>query len=181
MRAQVRRVRAGEWQRLRELRLAALADSPSAFLATWSEEAAFAEDVWKARAADGEAGDERVTFVTEDGGEWLGLATGLASVTIMQRLGHAIADGGAVLVGMFVVPHARRRGVGRALVEAVAAWARAGSAPALHLWVTATNAGAIELYRRCGFRTLPPAPARPGEAARQEICMTRDLVARVER
>src|SRR5262245_23828608 len=57
-----------------------------------------------------------------------------------------------VLVGMFVAPAERGRGVGRALVDAVIAWARDRRATALCLWVTSTNYSAIKLYTCCDFR-----------------------------
>jgi ribosomal protein S18 acetylase RimI-like enzyme len=41
--------------------------------------------------------------------------------------------------------------VGRALTEAVIAWAGAKGARSLTRWVVATNVAAAELYRRAGF------------------------------
>jgi ribosomal protein S18 acetylase RimI-like enzyme len=58
-----------------------------------------------------------------------------------------------VLVGMYVSGEARGHGVGAALVHAVIGWARERKAEGLGLWVTATNAAAISLYRRCGFQS----------------------------
>ena len=46
----------------------------------------------------------------------------------------------------------RGRGVGRALADAVVAWARDRRATALCLWVTSTNYSAIKLYTSCDFR-----------------------------
>ena len=73
-----------------------------------------------------------------------------------------------VLLGMFVAPAARERGVGAALVEAVVAWARARGAVGLCLWVTATNSPANALYEKCGFR-------RTGESKPVGLRMVRDL------
>ncbi len=52
---------------------------------------------------------------------------------------------------MWVAPFARGRGVGDALVHAVAAWARQQDAKRVTLAVYPDNAGAIALYRRNGF------------------------------
>jgi GNAT superfamily N-acetyltransferase len=139
----VRRVRADEASRLRALRLRALADAPWAFGSTLAREEALAEQVWRERAAQGAAGETAVTYVAEDADRWIGMATGLVTETEPARLD---------LVGMFVEPAARGRGVGGALVEAVLAWARARGAGGLYLWVTTTNRAAITLYERCGFR-----------------------------
>lgn len=65
----------------------------------------------------------------------------------------------AVLFGMAVRPEARGRGVGRALVEAVVAHARAR--PGTHvvtLTVTEGNAPAERLYAACGFRAFGTEP-----------------------
>ena len=74
----VRRVQAEEWERLRAIRLRALADAPMAFGSTLSREAAFPEHVWQERAEGGASGADRATFIAERDGEWIGLATGLA-------------------------------------------------------------------------------------------------------
>jgi [ribosomal protein S18]-alanine N-acetyltransferase len=55
------------------------------------------------------------------------------------------------LVDLAVAPEARRAGVGRALLDAVIAEARAGDARLLLLEVRAGNAPALALYRSAGF------------------------------
>ncbi|PYO36867.1 MAG: GNAT family N-acetyltransferase [Candidatus Rokuibacteriota bacterium] len=163
---EVRRIRPGEGLRLRALRLHALADAPMAFGSTLAREEAFADRVWDERATGGAGGDERVTFIAERDGRWIGVATGLADDP----------DGpGPVLVGMFVDPAERGRGVGRALVEAVTAWARARGAGCLCLWVTSTNNPAIALYDRCGFRPTGDTQPLAHTPALTELRMVRDL------
>lgn len=141
----VRRIRPDEWRELRDRRLAALADVPTAFGSTLAVEQAYPDDTWRERALGASAGCERATFVAERDAAWLGSVTGLAGR-------FANPAGVPLLVAMYVVPDARGGGVGRALVEAVIAWARECSASALGLSVTDTNASAIALYQRCGFR-----------------------------
>jgi GNAT superfamily N-acetyltransferase len=141
----VRRIDAGEGLRLRGFRLHALADAPTAFGSTLAREEAYAEEVWHQRATEGAAAIERVTFVADRGGEWLGMASGLAG-TPQQSL-----PMGPVLVGMFVDRSARRLGVGVALIGSVGGWAASHGHEWLHLWVVSTNAPALGLYRRLGF------------------------------
>lgn len=58
----------------------------------------------------------------------------------------------ATLFGMMVPEAARGRGIGRALVEAALALARArGGVLLVNLTVTEGNAAAQALYERCGF------------------------------
>ncbi|HWN55295.1 MAG TPA: GNAT family N-acetyltransferase [Verrucomicrobiae bacterium] len=143
---EVRRIRAHEGPQLRPLRLHALADAPTAFGSTLAREEAFPESVWHERAARGASGGDGVTFIAEHDGQWVGLATGLVEDPEDAK------GSGPVLVGMFVDRGKRRCGVGVALVEAVASWARERGAARLALWVTSSNEPAIALYRRCGFR-----------------------------
>jgi GNAT superfamily N-acetyltransferase len=163
---EVRRIRPDEGVRLRALRLGALADAPSAFGSTLAREQAFPDHIWHERAAGGASGNERATFVAERDGRWIGLATGLAN------------DPGTsepVLVGMFVDRGERGRGVGVALVEAVAAWARERGASRLYLWVTSTNSAAIALYDRCGFRPTGETKPLAHTPSLTELRMVQDL------
>jgi GNAT superfamily N-acetyltransferase len=146
MAAEVRRIRPDEGPRLRAHRLRALADAPMAFGSTLAREEAFTDDVWRDRAAGGASGADRVTFIAERDGRWIGLASGLAADPDDPERAEPL------LVGMFVDGAERGRGIGAALVEAVVAWARARGATRLWLWVTATNDPAVALYGKCGFR-----------------------------
>ncbi|HZT48743.1 MAG TPA: GNAT family N-acetyltransferase [Hyphomicrobiaceae bacterium] len=145
MKPEIRRIRSGEGSKLRSLRLRALAETPLAYGSTLAREQGYSDDLWRERAAGASAGCDRATFVAERDGQWLGLATGLARPDDAQSTG-------PLLVGMFVDGTARQSGVGAALVEAVASWARACGSSRLALWVTSGNEPAEALYRRCGFR-----------------------------
>jgi RimJ/RimL family protein N-acetyltransferase len=150
----IRRIRADEALELRALRLRALSEAPTAFGSTLAREQAFPELAWHERAAGAASGVARATFVAEDAGRWVGMATGVARHP--DDLQHS-----PILIGMFVDATQRGRGVGAALVERVTEWARTLGAEKLYLWVTSTNRAAIALYERCGFRRT--AETRPLE------------------
>lgn len=169
MKLRVRQIRPEEGLRLRALRLRALADAPMAFGSTLAREEAFPEDVWHERAAGGASGADRVTFIAERDGQWVGLATGLAADPDEPDKGEPL------LVGMFVEPVERGRGLGAALVAAVVAWARARGATSLYLWVTATNDSAIALYDKCGFRRTGSQRPVAHSPSLAETRMVRDL------
>ena len=57
----------------------------------------------------------------------------------------------ADVTNVAVLPEYRRRGIGRALVEALCAEARARGARLLHLEVRASNSPALALYEASGF------------------------------
>jgi GNAT superfamily N-acetyltransferase len=64
----IRRVREGEGERLREIRLGALTDAPSAFDSSLSAERELPAEVWERRAAAGAAGVNAVTYFAEENG-----------------------------------------------------------------------------------------------------------------
>ena len=166
---EVRQIRAEEGLKLRAVRLRALADAPTAFGSTLAQEEKVPERVWHERAGGGAIGADRVTFVAEHGGQWIGIATGLAGDPEEPN------DPRPLLVGMFVAPEARRCGVGAALVRAVVRWARELRATGLSLWVTSTNSSAIELYLKCGFRRTGETKPQALFSALTEVRMVLDL------
>ena len=124
---ELRWIRSDERLKLRSLRLRALADAPMAFGSTVTREESFSENVWHERTAGGACGADRVTFIIERDREWLGLASVIAKDPSNP------ADPGPFLVGMFVDSAERGHGLGAALVEAVAGWARSRGAGRLYL------------------------------------------------
>ena len=148
-----------DWQALREIRLQALRDAPYAFASTHAREGAFADDEWRQRAIrDGSF----LAFLPE-----VSLA-GLGG-------GYLAAPDTAELISMYVRPQARGRGVGEAIIEAVAGWAIQQGAATMHLWVTETNKPARMLYERCGFTVTAERQPLPSNPALGEIAMARPL------
>jgi GNAT superfamily N-acetyltransferase len=148
---EVQRVQAAEWQELRELRLRALADAPGAFASTLEREAAFPADVWRQRA---QGGPGSANFIARADG----LAVGMAAV-IAEPI-----PGRMQLVGMWVDPRRRRRGVARALISHAVRWSRDHQARELIAWVAEPNTAARRLYARSGFRpggARQPLPSNP--------------------
>jgi len=152
----VRAVEAGDWALLRDVRLAALREAPQAFGSAYAREAPFTEEQWRGRISE-----RSVTFFAyaADLSEPAGLA------------GVYEEDGAAELVSMWVRPGARGRGVGGALVAAVAGWARDHGHDTVYLWVTESNEPARRLYERCGFATTGQRQPLPSNAALTEIRM----------
>lgn len=165
---EVRRIRPDEGLRLRTLRLHALGNAPLAFGSNLAREEAFPEATWHERAAGGASGTERATFIAEDGGQWVGMATGVAH--------HPDGDDcSPMLIGMFVEASQRGRGVGAALVERVAEWVRTLGAERLFLWATSTNQPAIALYERCGFALTGQTRPLDHTPSLSEVLMVRSL------
>jgi ribosomal protein S18 acetylase RimI-like enzyme len=136
-----------DWAVLRDIRLRALRDSPSAFGSTYEREAGFAETHWRERLED----DSSVSVLAEVDGRPVGMAGGFPD---LPGLLHVVA--------MWVEPSTRGRGVGHALLRAVDDRAR-DRGLGLHLDVNTTNATARRSYERYGFRaTGETRPLREG-------------------
>ena len=151
----IRTLRPDDWTIYRDLRLAALADSPQAFCSTLAEEAARADDAWAARLAAPALGAYRQgwPFIAALDGTPMGLA--------WVKLDAPDATT-ASLYQVWVAPQARRRGVGAALLDAAITWAHERRATVLHLDVTAGDGAAARLYRRAGFVDVGTPESRPG-------------------
>jgi GNAT superfamily N-acetyltransferase len=81
----------------------------------------------------------------------------------------------AELKRMFVRPKGRGKGVGRALVDALIAEARALGIRRVELHTHHTMTGAQRLYRAAGFRDVPPPAGFPEQHVSIVVFMDLDL------
>lgn len=133
--ADIRAIRPGEGARLKEFRLRALKDAPHAFYWPIEVEESVSVDEWERWAAT-----DRVMFVVEERGSWLGMAGCVLRGSVLDA------------TGMWVVTSARGRGFGALLIDAIVAWGRERGATSMEFAVTSSNTYAIDLYTRLGFR-----------------------------
>ena len=139
---EIRRIGLEAWEALRELRLRALAGDPDAFGMTLEAASAQSDAGWREWIGS----PERGFFVAvADDGRFVGMAVG-APIAEQETT--------AGLFGMWVVPDARRHGVGAALIEAVEDWARHVGHGSIRLGVTLTNPSAIRFYERMGYADI---------------------------
>jgi GNAT superfamily N-acetyltransferase len=161
----VRETVAGDWQALRDIRLEALRDAPTAFGSTYEREAQRGEAHWHDRIS---RGGTFLAYLHDLGdlgaSEPAGLIGGYQEDPVTVEL-----------VSMYVRPRARGRAVGEALVAAVIRWAGKRDATAVHLWVTATNAHARALYERCGFALTGEHQPLPSDPSLGEVAMSHPL------
>jgi len=134
----IRRLAPDDVGLLKERRLEALADSPSAFGSMYEQEAAYSDDVWRFLLRP----DGHPTFVWEDRCGARGMV-----VAASDQDDNSVVH----LVAMWVRPVARGRGVADALVGRVLAWGRERSSRIVRLRVTSGNAPAERPYARHGF------------------------------
>lgn len=151
-----------DWQALRDIRLEALRDVPTAFGSTYEREVVRGETHWRDRISRG--------------GTFLAYLPELSASEPAGLIGGYQEDPTTVqLVSMYVRPRARGRGVGEALVATVIDWATAKQATTVHLWVTETNAPARALYERCGFALTGEQQSLPSDPSLGEVAMSRTL------
>jgi GNAT superfamily N-acetyltransferase len=150
----IRRLEAHEWKLLRELRLAALADTPIGFGMWHADALTLPDEYWQDKAAR-DAGDEKSCLfiaIDEATGDWIGMSGGFTP----DEHSYYWVDGQAVIVvfSVYVAPAHRgpARGVSSLLFDAVIAWAgEAWPESRIVLGVHERNERAHTFYRRYGF------------------------------
>lgn len=155
------RLAAADAENYRALRLNGLRAHPEAFGASWEDEAGKSVP-WFA---------ERLERNAVWGG-WLDGDPALAGAAGLLVLEAAKLRHKGVLWGMFVRPEARRTGLAEALARRVLEEA-AGAVEEVRLTVVASNASAVRLYARLGFREYgrEPRALRVGDRYHDELLM----------
>ncbi|MFF2040530.1 GNAT family N-acetyltransferase [Kitasatospora sp. NPDC058170] len=139
----IERIGTADWERMREVRLAMLQDTPLAFRETYETALGHGEEEWRSRVARVSAPGSVGLVAVDAAGEWVG-----------TMISFTPEPGTALLVGVWVHPEhrGRERGVTDALLDAVEAWARTeAGAQRLVLTVHEGNPRAAAFYRRRGF------------------------------
>ncbi|MEU3610142.1 GNAT family N-acetyltransferase [Streptomyces sp. NPDC035033] len=157
----LRAIRSDEWERVRELRLAAVQDPVAglAFVESYEETAARPDAFWRERAEGGseDRGTRIRQFVAEaPDGRWAGTVT-----VFVERpedgkslFGDEVTVPQVDVVGVYVRPGARGGGLVDALLRTALEWAWALPEPRIErarLYVHEENARAAAAYRRFGF------------------------------
>lgn len=142
---EVRRIRASEWRRYRELRLEALKDTPLAFVEQYQESLAQPDQFWQDRVERSATGAASSIFVAVRAGRFVAKAGCFVESDVTEYVS-------AHVVGVYVTPRFRGREVAESLMAAVIRWAREEPhADRIRLFVVETNERAAAFYRRIGF------------------------------
>jgi GNAT superfamily N-acetyltransferase len=156
----VRPLTEDEWGQYRSIRLAALEESPQAFVATLAEEQAYDEDRWRSRMR------RSLRLLAELDGKPVGVAS----------VGDTSPDTPTVaqLFGLFVAPAQRGTGVATRLVQEGADQARERGKSHLEYWVGTENGRAVAFASGFGFRPTDdrrPMRVKSEEDGEEEIAM----------
>jgi len=148
---EIRPLAPDEWLTLRDIRLAALYDSPERFLSTYDRERVYGDDHWR---AEFDRGDWYIGFGEAEHLSLLGVTRDAET-----------PDDACYLEYLWVDPVHRRRGVALRMIKVVLDRLSADGMQTALLWVLDGNDVAIRVYERAGFiRTgrCVPLEARPG-------------------
>jgi GNAT superfamily N-acetyltransferase len=153
---EIRPVVPAEWEKSRELRLAALQDPVAsvAFARTYAEESAMGDAWWRHRAS-GSGAQQFVAVRMPPAGEadaeeeWVGLA-----VVVVERPDYHSIN------AVYLVPQVRGSGVAEKLFAGAIAWTW-DRTDRLYLWVHEKNPRAQAFYRRLGFVPTGKSMASP--------------------
>ncbi|MDO9457843.1 N-acetyltransferase [Nocardioides sp.] len=139
------RVGPDDWVRFRTVRLASLADAPSAFGSSHDDWRDASEERWRRRLTD-----VPLTLVARDGHDGHDGHDGRVVRDVGVVSGQVHGESWAELISMWVDPSVRGTGVAQALITAVVGWAeRQGRST--YLMVRSDNARARAAYERLGF------------------------------
>jgi ribosomal protein S18 acetylase RimI-like enzyme len=133
----IRVLQEDDWHSYREVRLAALRESPEAFLATYAEEAEQPEQYWRNCVVQA----HRLLALRD------GEPVGVASVEMIDG-----APQSANFYDLWVTPEARNTGVASRLVQIAIDQAIQDGCTNLYYWVSTENGRAIGFAINAGFR-----------------------------
>jgi GNAT superfamily N-acetyltransferase len=155
-----------DWERLRDLRLEMLADTPMAYVESLETALGYDEEDWRFRARrSNEAGSFGVVAVDRDADRFVGT---------MQ----AFTDAGRTwVVAVYVTPDYRGRelGVADAMLDRLEAWAREQGRTELFLEVHEANRPAQRFYLRRGYEFTGRQRPYELDGSQLELEMTRRL------
>jgi ribosomal protein S18 acetylase RimI-like enzyme len=138
---EIRATTADDWAMLKEIRLAALRDAPTAFGVSHATAAAYSDAQWRERAA----GPHPLFLLAFRDGAAIGMIGGGVSAATKEYN----------LIAMWVRPEHRGSGTAAQLVDAIKASAAAQGHERIVLDVAPENARAAAFYQRQGFVFLP--------------------------
>ncbi len=138
------RLKPGEWQAYKELRLAALKNDPQAFSSTYADQVQFPDSFWQGRLQDAaEGGKSRLLFARE--GERL---VGMVGAFLDSK-------DTAGVISLYVTPEGRGKGIARGLITTILSEIR--EIPSVKKVILAVNArqeAAVHLYTNLGFKIV---------------------------
>jgi RimJ/RimL family protein N-acetyltransferase len=149
----IRRIRIGETDLYKRVRLASLREAPYAFTSAYETALSRSDESWREQADGTASGDDRATFIVFSGDAPVGIAA-------LYRMADR-ADAGEV-IQVWLDPGYRGKRVARDLMDAVFEWAAGNRFREIIAKITIGNTRALRFYYKYGF--APVSDATPEES-----------------
>ena len=158
----IRRIRIGEADLFKQMRLTSLQDAPYAFSSTYDSALRRSAESWREQADSTAQGNDRATFIAFSDDVPIGIAA------LYRLVGQA--DVGEVLQ-VWVAPEHRGTSVAWDLMDAVFEWAGENNFHTIIATVTDGNARAVKFYTKYGFSIISEAllPGSDGISLAKEV------------
>jgi ribosomal protein S18 acetylase RimI-like enzyme len=141
----IRRIKTGEADLFRQIRLKALQEAPYAFSSTYDSALRRSAESWREQAEGSTQGSDRATFMAFSEGLPVGITA------LYRREGQA--DAGEVLQ-VWVAPEFRGTRVAWDLMDVVFKWAGENNFRRIVAGVTKVNTRALRFYSKYGFSVI---------------------------
>ncbi len=138
----IRRIRLGEADLFRQIRLAALQESPAAFGSTYESALRRGPESWQEQADSTAQGSDRATFLAFESG---------APIGIMALYRNEDGGDSGELLQVWVDPAYKGKGVATAILDAVFEWAGRNGFRTIIATVAQGNDRALKFYKKSGF------------------------------
>jgi ribosomal protein S18 acetylase RimI-like enzyme len=141
----IRRIRIGESDLFKQIRLTALKDAPNAFSATYDSTLQRSAESWREQADSTASGSDRATFIAFSDDAPIGIAA-LYRDKDKAELGE--------LLQLWVSPEYRGVSVARDLMDTIFQWAKENNFRKVKAGITKANSRALKFYFKYGFSIL---------------------------
>ena len=141
----IRRIKIGESDLFKRIRLTALKDAPYAFSATYDSALQRSAESWREQADSSASGFDRATFIAFSDEAPIGIAA-LYRDKDKVHLGE--------LLQLWISPEYRGTSVTQDLMDAVFQWAKENNFSKVKAEITKANSRALKFYFKYGFSIL---------------------------
>lgn len=138
----IRRIRIGEFDLFKQIRLRALKEAPYAFSSTYESALQRSEESWREQADNSAQGSDRATFIAFSDDAPVGIAA-------LYRVENQINVG--AMLQVWVAPEHRGTGVARDLIDAIFEWAGENNFRMILSRIRDGNIRAQIFYAKYGF------------------------------
>ena len=141
----IRRLKVGESDLYKHLRLAALREAPYAFSSTYESALRRSFESWREQADNSAQGSDRATFIVFS-------ANGPVGIAAIYRSAHNAESGEVIQV--WISPENRGKHIGIALLDEVFKWAKENEFQEVEAKIIQGNDRALRFYKKYGFKAI---------------------------